>query len=800
MAEDDKNKDVLERNKEVETPGSRAVARDSQEKSQDQVDKESKHAEMRLQGRTPSSAELPTLDMLFQEHSLKPEKGSASPGDSATAAVDHNQDQAEGKTAEGKVVKLQPVLITADYTGEGIKREVEPGVVKAEDTKGKSLSDLARDHLAGTPPPTDEQIQQHAKELAKVNHMTDVNKPLDGSKPVTMPGHDQYGGWVAKDDDGNKRTVYKDGTVVVQNADGSGYDRHVADDGSYKEHHWGTRPQDNYELRRNADGKIEVADAGKDNFHEPAGDKADHRVEKAKLLDKAEAKITDPTERARFEADLDKMETRERQLQDRYEKQGMSFEDAQKKAEENVAKTYQEVGKLLDAPDNPKLPLKEGDRIQLAEQVMHQAANPSDVSQGNYSTCNVATIENQTYSTNPAEAARLVRQVATEGQYTTNGTPPVTVQIDKQSLERSGDSDKPYAPGENRRSYASQIFQVTATNIHYAKENAKSGDTVRYEQGKPGPDKGPDTDSGERLVRIDPKTGKKEKISDSPDLNGHAQVDIAREINPEQNDKYGEPPVTRVSFDPNMHDKVVDLENKKVGLELAINGVGDGKPLDLNDPEAFRKARESVDNKEGLDADKKAHLKDAIDKLERDKSYTNIDGTAYVSNKEQLDATLDRLQKEGRMPVKVGVDTGVEPFRSDAGDTKGGGAHVVVIKSYDAGPPAKVQIDNQYDKSADHDLSTQDLYKAVQYRETTEQISRMNKTVEQDKAGHTPHDNAKLERDICTTFEGIEKNKDLSKEERQRLLAGLMKLRNELPPEEQTKLNEQLKQIQERYK
>jgi len=224
----------------------------------------------------------------------------------------------------------------------------------------------------------------------------------------------------------------------------------------------------------------------------------------------------------------------------------------------------------MEAGDNPKLPLNQRDRIVLAEQVMHQSADPTDVSQGGYNTCNVSTIESATYAKNPSEAARLVTEVATTGTYTSNGKPRVTVEVPAGSLAKHGESKEQHEPGSNHRSHASQIFAVTAINIHYAKENARTDPPgqIKYEQREPGPDSGPNPDNGERLYNYaekDPKTGRPpkeitEKIKDengklvdapvrAPKLSREEIADIAKEINPQPRDGKHDGPV-RIDFDP----------------------------------------------------------------------------------------------------------------------------------------------------------------------------------------------------------------------------------------------------------
>src|SRR4029453_5304689 len=110
----------------------------------------------------------------------------------------------------------------------------------------------------------------------------------------------------------------------------------------------------------------------------------------------------------------------------------MNPDEAGKRAQKEITETYERIRKLMETPDGPNVPIKQAERILLAEQIMHQAADPTDVSQGFHNTCNVATIESRAYAGSPSEAARLVTDIATTGKYESNGKPPVTLEVGKQ--------------------------------------------------------------------------------------------------------------------------------------------------------------------------------------------------------------------------------------------------------------------------------------------------------------------------------------------------------------------------------
>src|SRR5262249_53565715 len=134
---------------------------------------------------------------------------------------------------------------------------------------------------------------------------------------------------------------------------------------------------------------------------------------------------------------------------------------------EEVAKTYKQIERLLE-PSGDK-PIEQAEKNKLALEVMRHVAHPQDISQGSYNTCNVTTVETRTYTRQPSEAAKLVADVALTGQYTAHDGTVVAV-----SPKAHGQSKLDLPTPDGTRDHASEIFQVTAVNIHYAQENAKT--------------------------------------------------------------------------------------------------------------------------------------------------------------------------------------------------------------------------------------------------------------------------------------------------------------------------------------
>ncbi len=754
-------------------------------------------------------------------------KSPAAPSDVAAAPSDSGPPVQTGR------VILETQHYTADYRGEDIKREIAPEVVK--DTKGKTLREIATAHLGSTPPPTEEEIQKHVNELARINHIKKPNEKLDG-QPITAPGHDKYGGMITEDANGNKRTIYLNGDQVFFNKDGTGFDRkHSADGASYTEHHWGPYPRDNYDLRRTADGAYQISTDGGKTFPEKA-EWRDPRVERAMLHDLAEGSIKDPEDRAKFESDMIKFAAREKELQKQYETQGMKPEAAQQKAREEVAKTYEQIGKLMQAGDNPDLPkIKSADRILLAQQVMHQAASPDDVSQGGYNTCNVASGESRVYTKSPSEAARLVTDIVTTGKYTSNGSPPTTVEVGKDkdihpdSLLKVGESKHAHDVGANHRSYASQIFEVTAVNMHYHKENAANPpQKIRYEQHAPN-----GTDNGERLYdysKVDPATGKKPleirgdygEMKRAPNLLIDELSEVTREICPDPKDGDKVAPTSLfIDKDSARTQKMLDLDSEILSLDIKIKGgTGTGEKIDLDDPEAVKKAHQAIDEGKADDATKKSQH-ERLDALQQKNLYENRDGVAYIRDEKHLNEALAKFKKEGRLPIIVQVHTGAEPFRSDSGGGHGG-QHVVTITDYDPGspgPPPKapsVKIDNQWNAESDHkEVPVGQLFKAMERVDDETRLKTIEKELADIKAAgktdlcketellcakriaHKVSDQ-EVSDEMVKLYERMRKDLadgKMTKEQFAEAMGSFREMRSTLPVADQNKLNARLTKI-----
>lgn len=192
----------------------------------------------------------------------------------------------------------------------------------------------------------------------------------------------------------------------------------------------------------------------------------------------------------------------------RFKKDLAGFEKRAKEdglAPEEVSGTLDQIGRLLEADDQPGQTVDSKRRSRLAGQVLHQAAHPMTIDQGYHNTCNVTTVECRIYQRNPSSAARLVADLALTGQFeAADGT---VVRPESDSLKPGQEERLDTYAGEKNdglRSHASQIFQVAAVNVYWARQartpagdRLKEGETIKYDQEAPS-NKIPG-DTGERL-------------------------------------------------------------------------------------------------------------------------------------------------------------------------------------------------------------------------------------------------------------------------------------------------------------
>lgn len=329
---------------------------------------------------------------------------------------------------------------------------------------------------------------------------------------------------------------------------------------------------------------------------------------------------------------------------------------------------------------------------------MSQEATPTSIDQGGHPTCNVTTVEERTYTRNPSEAAKLVEQVATKGEYETKNHQ--IVKVDAESL-KAHDGAKTDPPRDGQRSHASQIFQVTAVNIAYVENEPNK----HYEQREPDPTATP-PDNGERII-----------------------------------DHTKNPPEESPTHAPNLNDKDIHDVGK------AIAGDDSGWYL-----------RHESDKSKG-------------------------DGVVAVKDEADLERQIADAKKNGNLPLVVKMHAGNEPFLTDSGYGAAGGSggwHVVTITDYQAGPPAKISVDNSWGSSNDHagnkQMTVHELYQSMRAPDNAGQIAELKKDVDDARAAGHP--------DYAKELEVLRLQRDAK----------------QLSPEEyQRKLNEEMTEIGKKW-
>ena len=84
--------------------------------------------------------------------------------------------------------------------------------------------------------------------------------------------------------------------------------------------------------------------------------------------------------------------------------------------------------------------------------------------------------------------------------------------------------------------------------------------------------------------------------------------------------------------------KEVGSKNQQLAQDLKSAGIGDGKPMNMDHPQSFRKAREEIDSKIP-DPEKRAQLKKQVDDLEK----ANVEPTRLDKELEKIDQQKQKL-------------------------------------------------------------------------------------------------------------------------------------------------------------
>jgi hypothetical protein len=197
-------------------------------------------------------------------------------------------------------------------------------------------------------------------------------------------------------------------------------------------------------------------------------------------------------------------------------------------------------------------------------------------------------VEVRTFSRNPAAATKLIADIATTGNaMSADGTKII---IDAKSLKPDEESSQNPTP-DRERSYASQIFQITAANIYWQRQAADPNGnyapkgSLRFEQ-DPSKRGYFGNDTGERLMACWSNPPK--ELAKGPAMGASALQDIADQIAGTKDNGFvienkikGGPNTVQVSSDQQLKDVLINL--KKSGELPAIIRVHTGNEPFLTD-------------------------------------------------------------------------------------------------------------------------------------------------------------------------------------------------------------------------
>ncbi len=394
-----------------------------------------------------------------------------------------------------------------------------------------------------------------------------------------------------------------------------------------------------------ADGKYKVDDKQKIDLA------SDLKSQREGLQEIIALKVNDSSEAQRFKSEMDTFEKRAKEA-------GLS--------DKEVAKTYRELTRLLVTPGDQ--PVSQADKTRLAMHAISHFADPTSIDQGWHNTCNVTTVESVLATTQPAAMARLLADVGTTGKFKTQDGSQIT--LDPKSLKPDKEADSRF-PVDWSRSYASQVFQLTAANIHWQRQTNLPDGTyagkgnIQYTQVS-GP-KAYVGDTRERIVNLN---------------NGSIQMQTDSAGGTRPNDSPHLSPIPLPDIAQQITGKSADT---MVIANSAYPGVS-GKGIALvNNVDSF-------------------HQK--LSELSKGKEKRN-DGSEV-----------------SKLPIILCVHTSKQPFSGSEDEGGSGGTkgswHVVTVTGYDE-KTGMVQLDNQWGRKWDHLgradgkslVHVRDLYKAT---------------------------------------------------------------------------------------
>lgn len=380
---------------------------------------------------------------------------------------------------------------------------------------------------------------------------------------------------------------------------------------------------------------------------------------KDKLLDLAASKISDSKALELFKADIQQIENHVR--------------DGRITAEEASA-TFAEVQRLFNTES--KVGVSVENKTILARQVVHNAAHPSSADQGAYDNCNVASPEVRLYHRNPASMAKLVADVALSGMYTaTNGQA-----VDVSRSVQPADQDHLKVPvGENKRSYASQLYHLVSVNL--ALKDKFPGKNFEYAQQAATAE-----DNGSRVLDLSQKPPK-QVYEINPD--GTAVYESTR-----VKDEKGRP-----ALDANLQPVMTaPMSNPGLTIQDSFNTM------------------EKITGKKEIGSciahyEQGGYATNWIwDKIGLSGHARRDERIPYFSNEAELKNLLNEAKEAKLFPILLQVNSGSGFLGKQVAEAAGkplggegagfGGGHVLCLKDYDPAT-GKIGVDNTWGDSRD---------------------------------------------------------------------------------------------------
>ena len=220
-------------------------------------------------------------------------------------------------------------------------------------------------------------------------------------------------------------------------------------------------------------GSRAIVEAGRDKAHEGPSTAA------ASPVDQSRDRLTAALEQ-RFHNDphaADRMADVRRGITDFERRMGTSPHSA-----EQIARTYDQMAEMVNARQSV---MPQGQRTEIATQLLHAAAHPDAVRQGWSTTCEAASLETRLLTSEPGAVAGLMRQMCTTGSYDT--TDGLHVTLDRGTLLHNQHGIIPpqfASAGIGERNQMDQVFQATLRNVELADINhSNPGTHLSYRLG-----------------------------------------------------------------------------------------------------------------------------------------------------------------------------------------------------------------------------------------------------------------------------------------------------------------------------